>query len=245
MREQTFAETDYNEIIVERESIRQRDLDLRKAARALAKKEEARLRKLNGNSKLSAITSAKKRVALLEQEVEKLGEPKAELLGYVGEIANLHSWLKSEEAERIEAQNERDFILFSLLNQRNAPAQEQIQTPKVKAITTSMIVGDIWFVRSFLASILLVGSVALLTYSLYFRSVFASYGSVTSYFPWSWAVSINSAATVTELYSLGVGVSLLVMGFCLVALIFFVPELIRSLTEQSLSEFPKATGVNS
>jgi hypothetical protein len=243
MSEEMLTALDYDEPIVQRETIRSTDLDLRKAAKALAKKEDTRLRKVQGSSKQSMINSAKKRIALLEREVENLGESKAELLGYVGEIANLQSWLKRLQDERDEILSERDFILMSLLNQRSAPVSEEKRVPKINSITTTMILENIWFLRSFIAGAIILGSAALLAYSFYFKQIFDSTGGVVSYFPWSWNVAITSSTAVTELYSLGVGVSLFIIGIATVGLLFFLPELIKTLTNESLSEFAETTSI--
>ncbi len=240
MSDETLISPIFEEPILEFERIRFTDLDLRNAASVLAKKEEKSQRKLYETSKKSAIKSAKRRIAILEKQVEELGESKAELLGYVGEIANLQSWLKRIQDEKEEVSNERDFILLSLLNQKDQVKEEEVEIPEAKPITTSMVIENIWFVRSLIASAILLGAGALLAYSVYFREIFDSTGSVVSYFPWSWQTAFTSSSGVTALYNLGVGVSLLLMGICLVGVVYFVPELIRSLIKQSLSEFPES-----
>lgn len=240
MSDKTLIVPVQEEPIVEYETIRYRDLDLRKPAKALAKKEDARQRKLYDTSKQNAIKSARKRIADLEKEVEKLGQSKAELLGYVGEIANLQSWLKRIQDEKEEVSSERDFILMSLLNQKNHQEVENKKIPEAKRITTSMVTENIWFVRSLLCGVVFLASATLLVYSLYFKQVFDSIGRVVSYFPWSWGTFLTSSASVNELYALGVGVSFLLIGFCLVGLVYFVPELVKSLVKESLSDFPEA-----
>jgi hypothetical protein len=221
--------------IVQRESIRYTDLDLRKEAKRLAKKEETRLSRQLASSKSQAIKTARKRISFLEREVDKLGQSKAELLGYASEIANLQALLRRLQDQNEEMLQERDFILINLLSQKNAPATEQKAIPKAKKITAGTVLENIWFLRSFLVGAVLLGAGTLLAYSLYFRAFFETFGSAISYFPWSWDATIANAGAAADTYSLGIGVSLILIGICLVGLLFFIPEMFRTMVEDSVN----------